>query len=198
MYEGGIVLKQGKIIILNGTSSSGKTTLAKSLEQVLDEPYVYVSLDDLLEPVTNLYFANLPPSKEMGKAGQMIVPKVASLMLHTISALALLGQNIIVDHVMIDKGSMMEWIETLSCYPVTFVGVQCPLEELEFRELARGDRSVGLAKSQIDNIHANKDYDLTVDTFKYDPIECAIQVKRVLNTSPGGSFIRMKSNIVTT
>ncbi|WP_165763871.1 phosphotransferase-like protein [Halalkalibacter urbisdiaboli] len=68
-------MKQGKIIILNGTSSSGKTTLAKSLEKVMDEPYVYVSLDDLLEPVTNLYFTNVPQSEELGKAGQMIVPK---------------------------------------------------------------------------------------------------------------------------
>ena len=40
-------MKQGNIIFLNGTSSSGKTTQAKTLQQVLEEPYVYMSCDEI-------------------------------------------------------------------------------------------------------------------------------------------------------
>jgi chloramphenicol 3-O phosphotransferase len=190
-------LKQGKIIILNGTSSSGKTTLAQSLEKVLDEPYLYISIDNLLEPVMNM-LANIPPSEEMGKAVGLIVPKAISFMNSTIAALALHGQNIIVDTVFTDKNFLLESIELLSSYPVTFVKVHCPLEELERRELERGDRHPGLAKSQMESVHADKEYDLTVDTHKYNINECALQIKRAQNLIPGGAFTRMKSHIVTT
>ena len=38
-------MKNGQVILLNGTSSSGKTTLAKALQDKLAEPFMYVSLD---------------------------------------------------------------------------------------------------------------------------------------------------------
>ena len=37
----------GKIIILNGTSSSGKTTLSHALQVCLQEPYQHIALDQL-------------------------------------------------------------------------------------------------------------------------------------------------------
>ena len=39
-------MKKGNIIILNGVSSAGKTTLAFALQQALAEPYLRLSLDD--------------------------------------------------------------------------------------------------------------------------------------------------------
>ena len=35
----------GNIIFLNGCSSAGKTTLAIKLQQMLDEPYQHIALD---------------------------------------------------------------------------------------------------------------------------------------------------------
>jgi chloramphenicol 3-O phosphotransferase len=35
----------GRVIVPNGTSSSGKATLALALQERLDEPYMHVSLD---------------------------------------------------------------------------------------------------------------------------------------------------------
>jgi len=40
----------GRIIVLNGASSSGKSTLAKALQLVLDEPFLHVSSDHLVAP----------------------------------------------------------------------------------------------------------------------------------------------------
>ena len=34
-----------KIIYLNGPSSSGKTTLAKALQESLEEPYLHIGID---------------------------------------------------------------------------------------------------------------------------------------------------------
>jgi chloramphenicol 3-O-phosphotransferase len=38
-------VNKGKIILLNGTSSSGKSTLAEALQSVLDEPYLHIDGD---------------------------------------------------------------------------------------------------------------------------------------------------------
>lgn len=162
----------------------------------MDEPYVYISVDIMIEPFITKYLSNLMSSEKMGEAWSLIIPKAVSLVNHTIAALALLNQNIIVDVVINDKDSMQECIELLSCYPVTFVGVHCPIEELERREVARGDRQVGLARWQFPTVHADKEYDITVDTMKCDPLECALRIKEGQNIAPGGAFICMKNRIV--
>jgi len=57
--------------------------------------------------------------------------------------------------------------------PVTFVKVNCPLHELERRELERGDRTIGQAKSQLTNMDFNTIYDLEVNTYENSTEECA-------------------------
>ena len=39
--------ESGKIILLNGASSAGKSTLARSLQQQLHEPFLHLSFDHL-------------------------------------------------------------------------------------------------------------------------------------------------------
>ena len=39
----------GKIILINGESSSGKTTLARALQKKLEEPFWHFSIDHLRE-----------------------------------------------------------------------------------------------------------------------------------------------------
>jgi chloramphenicol 3-O phosphotransferase len=66
---------------------------------------------------------------------------------------------------------------------VLFVGVRCTLDELEHRERTRADRRIGLAKQQYAIVHAHGVYDLDVDTSIYSPIECALQIKKVLEAN---------------
>ena len=41
-------MKRGNIIVLNGTSSSGKSSVLKALQQVLDEPYLDAGIDKFI------------------------------------------------------------------------------------------------------------------------------------------------------
>jgi chloramphenicol 3-O phosphotransferase len=60
---------QGNVVLLNGTSSSGKTSVALALQEIMDAPYVYVGIDhtprvhskfhavsDGVDPATSDYF----------------------------------------------------------------------------------------------------------------------------------------------
>ena len=60
------------IIILNGTSSSGKTTIAKYLQKLLDEPYCLLEMDDFM----NMGSKKFPFEK--------VVPPIIQSMLHTL------------------------------------------------------------------------------------------------------------------
>ncbi len=53
----------GNIIFLNGTSSSGKSSIAKELQALLAQPYVHMSVDGFLGVVheaTGVDHAQLP------------------------------------------------------------------------------------------------------------------------------------------
>ncbi|HEX8971095.1 phosphotransferase-like protein [Oryzihumus sp.] len=60
---------------------------------------------------------------------------------------------------------------------MVFVGVRCPLEETVAREAARGDRPIGQAASQFEQVHAHGVYDVEVDTSILSARQCAEKVK---------------------
>ena len=43
------------------------------------------------------------------------------------------------------------------------VGLHCPLDELERRELARGDRRIGQAKADFATTHVHCEYDIELN-----------------------------------
>ena len=45
LWESDSLVEKGKIIILNGVSSAGKTTLAKVLQDRLSSPYFHMDVD---------------------------------------------------------------------------------------------------------------------------------------------------------
>lgn len=62
---------------------------------------------------------------------------------------------------------MDEIAECLRGFDVYLVKVSCPVEELERREEARGDRQIGFARMQLDWVHRHGEYDDEVDTFTH-------------------------------
>ena len=49
-------MRQGNIIFLNGTSSSGKTVISKALQVIMDEYYIHTGLDHYLERIPERVF----------------------------------------------------------------------------------------------------------------------------------------------
>jgi chloramphenicol 3-O phosphotransferase len=184
-------MNKGTVIILNGTSSSGKTSIVRALQEVLDEPYLDAGIDKFLfmlpkryldEPLWHQVFDYLyaDPIARTGlsiKAGP-VGHRVVTGMHRSIAALACAGNNVVADHVLLEQPWLKDCVEILRDFPVWFVGVRCPLEVVEQRERERRDRTWGQARAQFDLVHAHGLYDLEVDTSISSPVDCALQIKR--------------------
>jgi hypothetical protein len=68
------------------------------------------------------------------------------------------------------RDDLFEWIGRDETH---YVQLFCSLEELERREVERGDRRRGLARSHYDRVYAFRDYDQRIDSTTKSPAECA-------------------------
>jgi len=150
----------GKIILLNGASSSGKSTLARGLQQNLDEPFWHFSID-------HLFAARVLPKTRID-AGEFAWSGLRRQFFdgfhRCLPALADAGNNLIVEHIIEEASWMPRLLSLLGTHDVYFVGVHCPLQGLERRERERGDRRIGEAKTDYEVTHAFAVYDMEVDT----------------------------------
>ena len=188
----------GKIVVLNGTSSSGKTSIVGALQKILEEPYLDAGLDKFLRMLPTRFLDRplwdhvLGLATEAGAVGHQLV----SGMHHAIAALSRAGNNVIADHVLIEQQWLHDCAQLFSDLPAYFVAVRCPLEVLERREKARKNRTWGQVSKQFGIVHAHGIYDLEVDTSTSSAQECARQIKRrIEDLAPPTAFKRLRSQI---
>ena len=151
--------------MLNGTSSSGKSSLARALQSELVEVYLHCTLD---------LFWNMTPSGV--PAGSVNFPKMKLAMAYSVRALAVTGHNVIVDTIYNGNKSHQEMVGVLGSVNLLTVKVFCQDEELFHREKARGDRKIGLARSQLVTVHTGIVYDIEIDTTSKSVKQSAQQV----------------------
>ena len=159
-----------QLIVLNGASSAGKTSLCKKLQEILDEPYIHLEEDRF---VFNTYHDRFLD----GETGPLIFRKTMLGYYRSLKAFLSAGHNVLADTGFYTPELLAELVHELSAERVWLVGVMCNLAELEKRELARGDRQIGLAKEQHVSIHAGAIYDIEIDTSAASVDECALAIK---------------------
>ena len=168
-------MKKGRVIWLNGVSSSGKSTLARVLQDKLSVPF-YVLANDMF---TNDAVA---PDKFIKINWRETYYMVLIGMYHAIKAFVDIGINTIVDDVLLNEDNRMEQcVELFHDYNVLFVHVTCPIDELRRREKKRIDRGIGQGESQLAKLNPQDIYDITVDTFNESSEECAERIIKLLN-----------------
>lgn len=203
----------GQIILLNGTSSAGKSTIAQQLQATLPQPYLHTGLDHfLLAAPRRLYLYSdgdtaasfegwLLPFHE----GALIAaPRLGPLALQLLdgmyaafATLATAGINLIVDDVIYDPQVLVAAVNRLAGLPVFFIGLYCPLEEAKQREIARGDRAPGGAAIFHDLVHRHGLYDLELDTAQCTPAACAEQIHHaLLYQHPPGAFAQLHDRLL--
>ena len=159
----------GGVIVLNGTSSSGKSSLAAALQERLEGSWLHAEMD---------LFARMLPRRY-----QITPARWGSLREGSFAAVAALARarnNVIFD-IVLPPSARSELAAALDDVPTVFIGVTCQQDVAEEREAIRADRAVGLVAKQIDVVHRGCDYDFTVDTVGSSPVEAADQIADWLN-----------------
>lgn len=185
----------GVIVLLNGGSSAGKTTLAKALQDALPTPYLVVGIDTVVFALPHRYVNDPAHWQEVYRyhyedgrvAGITIEPygdRLVRGMHRAVAGLAGCGLGVIVDHVLSEPGWRADIDQAWAGLDVLRVGVLCPLDVAEERERARGSRTLGWARAHADVVHQAVRYDLTVDTSRGSPAECAKVIAEALAARP--------------
>lgn len=175
-----IHLKQGLIVLLNGTSSSGKTSISNELLRQKEIHFHHLSLDDFFGNynyfVNNKLLDETPVELDHQVVSQIVDDSIFSVYHSTVKLFSEMGLNVIADTVMDRDTRFNECVDLFADQPVLFVGVRCSKEELIRREQIRGDRNIGLATFQFDQIYRFDEYDLEVNTEELNPAECADKI----------------------
>src|SRR4051812_30555031 len=132
-----------QIIYLNGPSSSGKTTLAKTLQEVLDPPFLHIGIDKIIgmmpERVNNWIGGEAPMGfswrsaiDQDGKPLQELqvgpfARKVSNSYPEIVALLAEQGHSLIVDDVCLSNEELKRWRDLFSKHRVLYVGVKASL-----------------------------------------------------------------------
>lgn len=186
------------IIILNGPSASGKSSIQEAFIRKMESPWIKIGIDNFFVGVLSTYYIygeykptnpmykimeGIPSEDEnknpiftlkVGPAGQKIIDG----MNHAIKAYADAGNDIIIDYIAYEPQWLENLVALLKGHNIVVVGVSLPLEILEQREATRATSPKGHARSHYNTVHNhNVRYDLKIDTSTVTAEEAAESIK---------------------
>lgn len=203
-----------QIILLNGSSSSGKTTLCRALQERLLTPYLCTGFDDFIFLSAPRYYRGADTGSQThidsftAQDVEMVVTsrpgeplsikavfgpvfnRLIDTMAPVVRAFVDGGNRVIFDHVLHDSRMYESCRRAFAGLDVFTVGVVCPIEVLESRERARADRVIGRARGLVDVVHRFMEYDVVVDTGEADVNACVEEVVAKLHARSGKNIWR--------
>jgi chloramphenicol 3-O phosphotransferase len=201
----------GVIVVLNGTPRSGKSTLARAMQDVASGLWMNLGVDAFSEHVIP---EPLRPGIGLRPGGERpdletYVPVLFDALYDSVTAWARSGLNVVVDVGHHDDyaaplGILRRVAQTLEGFPAYFIGVRCPVDVIMSRrdagEAGRDDRYVrsgpgGVIPAAVLRweraVHDPGVYDLEVDTAARSPGECADAIRRRLDGGPPTAFAEL-------
>jgi chloramphenicol 3-O phosphotransferase len=163
----------GHVILLNGTPSSGKTTIARALWDELEPAHWYRSLDDFRQGYQRRHW--------LADQGPLF-DRVFRGFIRSVREMALVGHDVITEAVMLPRNTNA-YLDALEGLAVYLVGVRCPLGVAQRREQERTDRGSGpldLAIPDFGLVHADRPYDVEFDTSVTSIAEAVALIRETL------------------
>jgi chloramphenicol 3-O phosphotransferase len=211
-------MKIGKVILLNGPSCSGKTSISRSMQTTLREPCFYISIDNMLGCIIQndyfiddpfLYLGKIPlqdrsihqqSDRSFHTLMDILFPQFIKGFHATIAAYAGTGVTVIVDHLFHEKDWLLDCINVLQSNTVYCVGVHCAQETLKAREKSRSGQFPGMVEYQTSRVHQYCEYDFVIDTTEKTAQESAEIIIAYLNTGAtprafDNMFVKFKSEL---
>lgn len=149
-------LPMARIVVLNGIGSVGKSSTARALQKIANEPFLHVQGDVFLDMISPKMWGHadgivFEQTEQNGVASVEIkmgsaLDQLMDGMRLAVMALAHAHNACIVDDVMLSADAQVAYLAKAVSIPIQFVGLHAPLAVLEDRERMRGDRLPGLAR----------------------------------------------------
>ena len=193
----------GNVILLNGCSSAGKTTLARELQKLSKEHYQYIALDQFRDGLPPSLRGLNSPKEDPGYRGLNVVPEIKNgrpvtsikfgdygeevlkVMRRAVSQLAKAGCCVVVDDILFEKKYLLDYADVLEPSASWLVAVKCDLDIVREREAKRAGRFPGTADSHYDSIHEHGvAYDIEVDTSRTSASALAMEIIEGMKSPP--------------
>jgi chloramphenicol 3-O phosphotransferase len=175
------------VIVLNGASSAGKTSIARCLQGMLTTPWLLLGIDDLIRAIPDQGIDDGTLLHISGSGLVEVGPgwrRLEASWYAGIATIAARGTGVLVDEVFLDGGGGQERLQTaLGGLEVLWVGVTCDVDVARAREARRPDRVAGQSQSQAAVVHEGVVYDLMVDTTDASSESCAAMILQRVSTT---------------
>ncbi len=158
--------KLGIVVVLNGPSSSGKTTLATALKA---RGFVSLSVDD---------FHRFSPRSISND--EVLFGALNDALFASAASFAQRGFPVVVDTVFVSGAILQAALSLLDDVDLALVALKAPIAVLEQREHERGDRRPGLARSHFERVLQGATYALSLDTSRLSRSACVAEVERLI------------------
>lgn len=174
-----------RIVVLNGGSSSGKSSITRALQESLSGTWLTFGVDTFIDA--------LPGRGDSPRAGINYKPdgtisvspgyRALEKAWYTgVASMAGSGAHIILDEVLLSGGIRQEHLTSVfSEVTVVWVGIHCDPDVAAAREARRADRVQGMARQQALSVHSGMTYDVEVDTTHRSTEDCAHEIARWLS-----------------
>jgi chloramphenicol 3-O phosphotransferase len=184
-------LAMATVVVLNGTSSAGKTTMARAFQQVAPRIFLNFSIDSILTALPRNALDRITSGADIS---DLRFSELVRGFYACVRELLALGHDLVIDHAMTARYHVGLLLAATEGHEVLLVGLDCPPEVLRQRERERGDRRIGMAEQQRSRIHSWLEYDLFFDTSAVSAEQAAGEVVRLLDTG-GGAIERIRGKL---
>lgn len=188
--------KPGQIVVLNGAPRSGKSSIARVMQETFDGPWMDLGVDVFVREITPPRYqpgVGLRPGADLPEL-RALVPALYDAMFGSIAAHSRAGLDVVAGVGLYDPAVIARCRAILEGLPVLWVGVRCPLDVIMQRRNAGqqgrlGEYATGTPQDPIpapvqrwqDEVHLHLRYDLEIDTSRSTPEECASRIRGALS-----------------
>jgi chloramphenicol 3-O phosphotransferase len=179
-------MTSGRIVLLNGPSGAGKTTLAQAVARRLTTPW-------LLLPVELFHqIRTRPDARLTDRQWHDVYHRTRAAYHRALVGAATSGMDVLGDHVLDEPWRLDDLLRLTPGIDVLLVHVTCTPQELRRRERLRGgDARAALHQQRL--VFQHGDCDLTVDT-TYGPDEPTATVLELIRNPPDDrAFDRLRA-----
>jgi chloramphenicol 3-O-phosphotransferase len=207
---------KGQIVLITGTSGSGKTTTCATFARRAAVPYLMFGVDLLVGTLFPAKYTMFGEKRSEGYSPTQYGPmciKALEAMHEMVAAASRVGQSTVVDHLLsIDPPVLQDCIWRMVDVPVLLVCLQPSRDVLEKRVRERqidfipppikeamagaasnvleqlGEQLAAATPWLYERVYANDCYDLKLDTSALRPEEVCERIEQRLMQGPGTAF----------